>query len=219
MAEITITFRHDKFSAPIANSKRSKLGKREITGGPTVDLADIPENVLWELLQGAVKDFLQVGLKNLDQDQCTQAECLSAMNARLTLLKSGAMAASSTGRKPPARDPVKAAARVKLRKAIQKRSPEELDRSELTVMVNDLFKQHKEWQKTKDVELEPFAALVEDALAQARSEIEQQSKIEAALGVIAAKAKKSGKVSSETASPKATAPGKKPNQGQKAPAR
>lgn len=190
MSEISITFRHAEFTAPITNSKRSKLGKREITGGVPVNLADIPENVLWDLLNGAITDFLQAGLKGLDQDSCSREDCQKAMVARLNLLKAGATSTPTAGRKAPTQDPVKLEAKRLLKAAIQSQSDEKIDGRTLTTAVSNLFKQHAQWLKTKDAALEPIAKLVDEAMASARAKFEEQEKLSAGLKAVVAEAKK-----------------------------
>ena len=204
MSEITITLRHAEFTAPITNSKRSKLGKREITGGVAVNIGDIPENVVWQLLTDAITDFVQAGLKNLDQDKATQAECQAAMKARLALLKSGAMSAPGSARKAPTRDPIKAEAKKILKAALQAGSEEKIDGRVLVSAVSALFKQHAAWVKTKDEALEPVAKLVEDALAQARAQYEKQGAMSSALAAIVEKAKKEAGTKAAEARPTPT---------------
>lgn len=195
MANTTVTFKYEKFTAPITNSKRSAIGKRGITGGVEVLMAEIPNSVLGELLMGAIEDFVQVGLKTLDKDNCTREQCQAAMQARLDLLKSGALSNPSGGRKAPVRDVIKAAAKALLKKAIQDRSEEKLDGKVLLATVNELFKQHAVWAKKTTsaddkAKLAPIAQLVEDALTQAREAQAKQDELSKSLTSIVAQAKK-----------------------------
>jgi len=206
--QLTITLSGEgKFTAPIVNSERSKLGKRGITGGVEVDLTEIPEKVLRDLLMTAVTDYMQLALKNVDQDKATVEDCQEAMTGRLEMLKTGTKTAE---RKAGTRDPIKAAARVILKKAIQAGSEEKLDGKTLTTAVAALFKSHTTWAKTKDAEVKEALAdqaqLVEEALAQAREAAKKQDKMNKTLIDVLKQAQAStASAAKEAPAPKATA--------------
>lgn len=190
--------KYDEITVPIANSKRSALGKREgMTGGLKVDLSEIPQQVLVNLLIGAIEKHVQDGLKSLDKDNCTREDVIEAMTARVELLKSGATSVSKEGRKPPARNPVRTLARSLLRKAIQDRSDEKLDSKVLTKTITDLYKAHGEYVKAAKKEdeatmaqLEGPHSLVENALKTARNNLKEQAALGATLASVVTKAKK-----------------------------
>lgn len=191
MATHTITVKYDKFTAAIANSNRSKLGKRGITGGIEVDLTKIPDEIKTNLLLDAVRNYLQVGLKAVDQDSATREQCVDAMKARLALLESGAVSAPGSARKAPTRDPVVAAAKASIKAAIQGRSEEKIDGKVLTKMVSDLFKLHTMWVKAgrnQDIKGVAGMKMIDGALEQAKAALEAQRAMSESLAGLAAKA-------------------------------
>lgn len=183
-----LEIKHPVYSAPIVNSKRSKLGKREITGGVEVNLAEIPANVLNDLLSQAIIDFLQVGLKTVDQDKATTEECQAAMNARLDILKAGATT-KTADRKPGAKDPIIEAAKKILKKTIQDMSDEKIDSKELTKAVNGMFKDYRAFQKSKSEDLADVAKLVQDAIDDAKADAKRQEARAKTLVAVVAKAR------------------------------
>jgi len=193
MAKHTITIDYDKFTAQIVNSKRSTLGKRGITGGVEVDFSKIPDQIVTNLLIDAVRNYMQVGLKTINQETATVEDCQAAMRARLALLESGAVTAPGQGRKAPTRDPVKAAAKLSVRKALQGRTEEKLDAKVLTTTVNDLFKLHAAWVKEGSAADHPrakAAMMVENALKAAQAAHDAQREMDESLAPLAAKAAK-----------------------------
>ncbi len=193
MAKHTITINFDKFTAAIANSPRSKLGKRGIKGGLEVDLSKIPDEVKTSLLLDAVRNYLQVGLKTVDQDSATTEQCQAAMRARLAILESGALSGPGQPRKAPTRDPVVANAKLAIKKAIQERSPEKLDGKVLTKMVSELFKLHAKWTKDgrpDDVKGIAGMKMIDNALAQAKAALDAQQAMAESLGGLAERASK-----------------------------
>lgn len=193
MAKHTFTIDFDKFTAQIVNSKRSTLGKRGITGGVEVDFSKIPDNVKTNLLIDAVRNYLQVGLKTIDQENATTEDCQKAMRARLSLLESGAVSAPGQTRKAPTRDPIKAAAKMSVRKAIADRTEEKLDARVLTSTVNDLFKMHDAWVKAGSdpaAKAAKAATLVANALAAAKVAHDAQQEMSESLAGLAEKAAK-----------------------------
>jgi len=193
-----LEIKHPIYSAAIVNSKRSKLGKRGVLGGVEVNLADIPANVLNDLLSQAITDFLQVGLKSVDQDKATTEECQAAMNARLDILKAGATT-KTADRKPGAKDPIVEAAKKILKKTIQDMSEEKIDAKELTKAVNGMFRDYKAWQKSKSEDLADIAKLVEDALADAKADAKRQEARAKTLVNVVAKAREAAQAASTAA--------------------
>ncbi len=194
MAKHTITVNFDKFTAQIVNSKRSTLGKRGITGGVEVDFSKIPDEIKTNLLIDAVRNYLQVGLKSINQETATTEDCQAAMRARLSLLESGAVSAPGSARKAPTRDPVVAAAKLSIKKAIQDRTEEKLDGKVLTKMVSELFKTYNVWVKagkpTEGQKGLQGLKMIEAALEQAKAAIEAQAKMSESLAGLADKASK-----------------------------
>lgn len=191
MAKHTITVNYDKFTVAIANSARSKLGKRGIKGGVEVDLTKIPDSVKTDLLIDAIRNYAQVGLKSIDQDNATTEQCQAAMNARLELLYSGAVSAPGQARKAPTRDPVMAAAKAEIKKAMQARSEEKLDGKVLTKMVSELFKTHAKWVKdgrSEDVKGLAGLKMIDGAIEQAKAAIAAQNAMAESLAGLTAKA-------------------------------
>jgi hypothetical protein len=195
MAKLQIEIDHGVFTAAIVNSNRSKLGKRGIKGGVKVDVSKIPSNVLTALLFDAIRDHMQVGLKTIDQETATTEDCQKAMQARLDLLVSGAVAGPGAARKAPTRDPVKAAAKMLVKKAIQDRTEEKLDGKVLTKLVGDLFKLHDSWVKDgsptetdDDKKRAKAATLVANALKTAREQQDAANAMSDALAGLASKA-------------------------------
>lgn len=193
-----LEIKHPIFSAPIVNSKRSKLGKRGVLGGVEINYADIPANVLNDLLSQAVTDFLQVGLKSVDQDKATTEECQAAMNARLDILKAGATT-KTADRKPGAKDPIVEAAKKILKKTIQDMSEEKIDAKELTKAVNGMFKDYRTWLKSKSEDLADIAKLVEDAIADAKADAKRQEARAKTLVNVVAKAREAAQAASAEA--------------------
>lgn len=192
MPQLQITVEQDKFTAAITKSKRSALGKRGISGGVLVDVSKIPANVVTALLFQAIETHMQTGLKALNAETATQAECQAAMKARVELLYSGSLTAAG-GRKAPTRDPIKAAAKLSVKTAIQERSDEKLDGKTLTKMVSDLFKLHDQWVKDgskADSKYAKPAALVAAALKAAKEAHDAQQDMNESLAQLAETAKK-----------------------------
>lgn len=183
-----LEIKHPTFSVAIVNSKRSALGKRGVTGGIEVNYAEIPASVLNDLLNKAVTDFLQVGLKTVDKDKATTEDCQAAMRARLDILKAGATT-KATERKPGAKDPIREAARKILKKTLQDMIEEKVDAKTLNKEVTGLFKAHREWLKTKDPELEGIAQMVEDALSDAKADLAKAEKRAKTLASVVSKAR------------------------------
>lgn len=193
-----INMKYDEYTAPIHNGgKASKLFKRGIKGGLKVNIAEIPEQVLAELLLSAITEHLRVGLKGLDKDTCTQEECVAAMQGRLDILMSGALSSTDSPRKAPTQDPVKREARAILKKAIQDRTEDKLDGRVLTKAVSDLFKAHAAYGKAvkagDEETQEKFASiakLVEDALSAAKAKVDAQKAMSKTLAPLVEAAKK-----------------------------
>lgn len=194
MAKHTITVNFDKFTAQIVNSKRSTLGKRGISGGVEVDFSKIPDQVLTNLLIDAVRNHMQVGLKSINQETATVEDCQAAMKARLALLETGAVSAPGSARKAPTRDPVVAAAKLSIKKAIQDRTEEKLDGKVLTKMVSELFKTYNVWVKagkpTEGQKGLQGLKMIEAALEQAKVALEAQRQMSESLAGLTEKATK-----------------------------
>lgn len=193
MAKHTITVNFDKFTAAIANSARSKLGKRGIKGGVEIDLTKIPDEVKTDLLLDAIRNYAQVGLKSVNQDTATTEECQAAMQARVELLYSGAVSAPGQARKAPTRDPVIAAAKLSIKRAISERSEEKLDAKVLTKTVSEIFKNHAKWVKAgrpDDVKGVNGLKMVDNAIEQARAALEAQRQMADSMAGLAATVQK-----------------------------
>lgn len=218
MAKLQVELNYDRYTAPIVNSKRSALGKREIKGGLEIDFSTIPAGVLTNLLIDAVTAYVQVGLKTLDQETATTEDCQAAMKARLSLLQSGATSAPGQARKAPTRDPIVAAAKAQIKQAIQARSEEKILAAVLTKMVNDLFKLHKAWEKAGSdpaAKEAKAAQMVINALAAAKAAHDQRGAMSDSLAGLAAKA---AKLSAEAKAKKAAAEAEETEASVEAPA-
>lgn len=178
--EVTITFPRATLTATaFASTGRSKLGKRfeGRTIGIPITWADIPVNVLEDLLLGAVEDYCRYAVKQLDQENCTPEQVKAAMLARYDVLKSG-RSASKKG-KPRATDPVKAEVRKIIRQYFKDAHEAsdvegELDSHKVTKAITEMLNIHAKWIKGgRDAESD-FAntgAWVDDVYTVARERV------------------------------------------------